>query len=283
MTNYDKLITSQDNTLIKTWTDCLQPKGIKKHGQFLVFGERAVLETIEYFPQLARNLILDASNMAPFTAQSANSAAQALQETVDFARKQTEANSPRFSTVAVSAELFKSLDVFGTRNPILVMATPEIPEADLGREPEGLEVLCALQDPSNLGALVRSAVAFGASKIILLKESTTPFHPKAVRAASATTLAMRYARGPSIKDLPAIADKTRDMPWVALDMLGTRIDDFRWPKSARLILGEEGHGVPESRAFEFVSIPMLGRVESLNATVASSIALYSYRQKNPVR
>ena len=63
---------------------------------------------------------------------------------------------------------------------------------------------------------------------------------------------------------------------LALDMHGKNLGTFTWPRNARLLIGEEGQGVPASKAFEFLSIPMAREVESLNATVAASIALYSY-------
>jgi TrmH family RNA methyltransferase len=105
----------------------------------------------------------------------------------------------------------------------------------------------------------------------LLKECATPFHPKAVRAASASTMLTPLAKGPSIRELENVKG-----PVLALDMQGTDIAKFKWPTNARLLIGEEGQGVPTSKSFTYLSIPMAKDVESLNATVAASVALYSY-------
>ena len=179
--------------------------------------------------------------------------------------------------IALARTIFEELDVSGTHYPLLLARTPDIGEADLSKAPEGLEVLCALGDPSNVGALLRSAAAFGASKVILLRECASPFHPKAVRAASASTLLTALERGPSIKDLPGVAINGAVL---ALDMNGRDLGKFEWPRNARLLIGEEGQGVPSSKSFEFLSIPMAKDVESLNATVAASVALYSYYNRH---
>lgn len=250
----DKTISSSSNPLVREWLDLHTSKGIRKHSQFLIAGERAVVETLQRFPSLARSLIVCADRHL----------ASPL-----IARARSLATEPKFSVVAVTKAIFDELDISGTHQPLLLAHTPEIPEANLSELPKGLEILCALGDPSNVGALLRSAAAFGASKIIFLRESASPFHPKATRAASAATLLTPLARGPSIKEIEGAV--------IALDMQGTSLASFSWPKNARLLIGEEGQGVPSRKTFTYVSIPMQNNVESLNATVAASVALYSYR------
>jgi TrmH family RNA methyltransferase len=261
----EKTILSASNTLLSEWRDCLQSKGIKKHGQFIISGERAVREVLELKPQLVRNLLLNVDHT------------ERWMELAEQANALTQSNTPRFSIVALGKTIFDELDVAGTRAPLLVVRTPEIPQADLSQEPKGLEILCAMGDPSNVGALLRSAAAFGVSRVILLQEAATPFHPKAVRAASATTLTVDLAKGPSIKELPMLF---KNGSVLALDMNGESIAQFAWPKDARLLIGEEGQGVPSSSAFKYLSIPMAKGVESLNAAIAASVAMYSYRSKN---
>lgn len=265
----DKQIASAQNDVYRTWIDCLSSKGIKKHGLFFLSGEKAVRETIEKFPHLLRSLVLTPDQIASSADLIAKARAQS--------RAREASSDARFSVVEVSKDLFRDLDVSGTKFPLLLLHAAEIPEMDLSKEPEGLEVLCSLGDPANVGALLRSAAAFGASKVILLQESASPFHPKAVRSASANTLTTKLLRGPSIKDLGLAFESGKAKgPIVALDMFGTPLRTYTWPKSVRVLVGEEGVGVPQSKAFTYVSIAMQPDVESLNATVATSIALHSY-------
>lgn len=267
-------ISSADNNVFKSLHDCLSSKGIKKHGQFLVFGERAVIDTLNLRTPLVRNLIL--KNEIP------NYAHQSINSKISNLLQLLQKTAPNSHLLKLEKNLFSELDVFGTNSPILVLNTPEIKEISLQHEPQGLEILCALSDPSNLGALLRSAAAFSASKVILLRESASPFHPKAVRAASAATLSCHLFRGPAVSDITSASDPIN---LVALDMNGEDLRKFDWPKNVRLLLGEEGLGVPKIRPdlnspFQKIAIPMAPNVESLNATVAASIAMYSYRSRH---
>jgi TrmH family RNA methyltransferase len=261
-------IISPDNEVYRGLRDSLESKGIHKHGQFMVFGAKAVRDTLKLHGHLARNLVL---------CHAINGGGPLHEEIQRLAGKRSELKAPSsFSTLELAEPLYDQLDIFGTRNPILVMQTPAITEIDLTAEPpQGLEILCALSDPANFGALLRSAAAFGARRVIMLKECTSPFHPRAVRAASATTLLTELARGPAIRDLTLAKG-----PIGALDMTGAPLTHFQWPKDVRLLLGEEGMGVPrELSAPKMIQIPMAPGVESLNATVAASIALFSYRSQ----
>jgi RNA methyltransferase, TrmH family len=276
----DKTIASASNPLFREWIDLLSSKGIKKQGLFLVAGEKAVAETLARFPHLARSLFVCADRHMdhPVIASSRASLASKGSAQSSAAAANSPSADTRFTVIALAKPLFDELDVSGTHAPLLLARTPEIRDADLKAKASGLEVLCALGDPANVGALLRSASAFGATKVILLKESASPFHPKAVRAASASTLLTKLERGPSIKDLPQLAEQNLlALPVLALDMHGKGMSEFAWPKDARLLIGEEGQGVPNSKAFEFLSIPMEKDVESLNATVAASVAMFSYR------
>ncbi|WP_245986946.1 TrmH family RNA methyltransferase [Azospirillum thermophilum] len=170
----------------------------------------------------------------------------------------------------LSPALFRALDVSGTNHPLLVGSVPAIPAIDLTQPPQGLELLCALGDPSNLGALLRSAAAFGPARVVLLEGAAHPFHPKCLRAASNAQFELTLLRGPRWAEVNHAAG-----PLVALDAGGEDLTRYDWPADLRLILGEEGQGVPADCPARRLSIPTTGAVESLNATVAASIALFA--------
>jgi TrmH family RNA methyltransferase len=133
-----------------------------------------------------------------------------------------------------------------------------------------------LGDPANVGALIRTAAALGIERVVLLKESAHPYHPKAIRAASGTTFTVSLAQGPSIRDLPEKATG------LTLDVRGENLPAFRWPKDVRLLVGEEGPGLPPIISGTRLAVPMTGSVESLNAVVAAGMALYAYRVQHPL-
>jgi len=259
---FDKTIHSKENSVYTELLQCQKTKGIKKFGFFMVCGFRAVLDCLSAHPHLAHNLIFPDDFGLSDEKQSTT-----------ILLKATPLKSQGLSFIALARPLFKELDLFGTNAPLLVLHVPEIPSYELANLSGGLEILCALGDPANVGALLRSAAAFGASRVILLKESASPFHPKAVRAASAATLTTPLFEGPSIQELKRIAEESEIS---ALDMGGAPIHRLHWSRDVKILIGEEGQGVPRGD-FRRISIPISSGVESLNATVAASIALYSYR------
>ena len=98
-----------------------------------------------------------------------------------------------------------------------------------------------------------------------------PFHPKALRAAANAQFELELMRGPS---WAALEEASGGM--YALDADGEEMHAFAWPASMRLILGEEGQGLPVALNAKRLAVPTTGAVESLNATVAASLALYAH-------
>lgn len=259
----ERQILSSSNPTFRSLLSLLGAKGIKDQGQYLLFGERVVREALAGGPK-AR------------TVASALLAVDGAQ-VGDFVRALPEGAT----VIRLSKPLFDELDVFGTRAPILVCETPAIPEWR-AEAPRGLELLLALSDPANLGACLRSAGAFGASKAILLKECASPYLPRATRAASGLTLATPLERGPSIRALAPLLEQRRGpaglASLIALDMKGAPLPRLKWPRpGARLLLGEEGQGVPDGLIATRAAIPMAPGAESLNAAAALSVALYAWQ------
>ncbi len=139
---------------------------------------------------------------------------------------------------------------------------------------KGLHPFLGLQNPENIGSVVRSAAAFRVSRIVLLKEAAHPFHPKAMRAAGTALLTTTFQRGPSIQDLTITG-----VPLFALDAGGKPLRSIQFPESFALLPGIEGPGIPDHvDGRKRISIPMEPGVESLNAATATAIALYEWRR-----
>jgi RNA methyltransferase, TrmH family len=175
---------------------------------------------------------------------------------------------PDLQLVLVSKDMFRELDVVGSGSPLVCLPVPEVQKWNSSQAPTKTELLCALGDPNNLGALLRSAKAFGIENVVLLEESCNPFHPKAIKASSGACFGLNYFKGPSIKHLSDVKNI------LALDMNGKDVREFNFTGAWRVLLGEEGQGVPSSLNCDRVSISYPGAVESLNATVAASILFY---------
>ncbi len=155
---------------------------------------------------------------------------------------------------------------------------------DVGPEPRGSlgpRVVGAwgLQDPGNLGAILRSAAAFGFDEVILGPGCADPFEPKALRGSMGAAFLVTIRRCGSLEQV------LDDGAWIALDggdgALPLPNADLREP--LRLLVGNEGHGwkgVALPAAITRVAIPMRG-VESLNAAVAMGIACFESARRRP--
>lgn len=241
-------ITSASNELFKNWKNLDTAKGIRKAGEFFLMGEKLIREFAEN-KELQKRF--------PVKAEIFTEDLHPLKLASDR------------STFKLSKNLFKEIDFVGTHFNLLLLSLPEIESFDPSKGPEGLELICPLGDPGNLGAVIRSALAFNSSRVILTEEAAFPFTPKAVKASAGAVLQMPLARAGSLQS-GAYSEI------YALDMVGSDIENFKWPKNLRLLVGEEGSGVREMKGLMKLKINT-GSVESLNATVAASIALYSYK------
>jgi TrmH family RNA methyltransferase len=145
-------------------------------------------------------------------------------------------------------------------------------------------VLAGLQDPGNLGTIVRSAEAFGATGIVFLPGTVSAWNPKAVRASAGSifrlpsltatetdALAHLRAAGASILATAATA--------------GQPVERANLAGPVALIIGNEGNGVPPELAAQAdaaITIPCPGPVESLNAAVAASVLLYEASRQRAI-
>ena len=244
------MIESHSNPHFKRWKSLLARQGINKHQQVLIMGRKIV-------PELKQQSKINLLEII------------CREDQFDLARSlQIEA-----PIRTVKNGLFQEIDNLGSHFPIACIAAPHIPKFDPNAPLEGLHLFLAMSDPQNLGATIRSAMAFGVRQIILLSESAHPFLPRSVRSSSGTLLSAPLSYGPKLSEC-------KDLNLNGLDMDGTPIHQYQWPENMRLLIGEEGGGLPSFISDQNkISIPIQPNVESLNAMAATSIALFCYNHK----
>lgn len=245
-------ITSSTNQFFKTLKSLTTAKGIKENKMFFLMGEKLVNEFLE-------------SSNAEYKIEYIIHDAEIPQRT--SARK-----------TFLSKELFKEIDVLGTKSPMLVLSYNAIGVKDLNLTPKGLELICPLGDPRNLGALIRTSLAFGVSEVILTQESTHPFLPHAIKASAGAVLKTKFSLAQNlVSEIPLTGEN------YALALHGESLEKVKWPKNLRLWVGEEGPGLKlehsQKRTMKFVNIPT-NEVESLNAMVSTSLALWEWKKQN---
>ncbi len=245
-------ISSASNAQYKAWQSLLSSKGIKEHQQFFLMGSKLVEEFL-LRPSDHFKIEYVIYHQIPHFQTSAK-------------------------TTILTKDLFKELDVLGTNFPLLVLSFQAFPIKQIEQAPRGLEIICPLGDPRNLGALIRSAVGFGVREMILTQESTHPFLPHSIKASAAAALRMSFSIvKEKLSNLPLIAEN------YALELHGTPLQQVQWPRDLRLWVGEEGPGLSlsheQKRQMKFIHIPTTG-IESLNATISTTLALWEWKKLN---
>lgn len=187
-------------------------------------------------------------------------------------RELDESGTPTFAVDDRTAEALSDLD-----SPTGVVAVAPIRRRTM-REVlarAGLVlVLADLNDPGNAGTLLRSAEAFGASGALFGTAGVDPHHPKVVRAAMGSLFRLEFA----VADPPALGEAAAELGVSVVGLApGSRpLEAAGWRGRRALVVGNERHGLGGWAAVceSLVEVPMAGAVESLNAAVAGSIALY---------
>jgi tRNA G18 (ribose-2'-O)-methylase SpoU len=189
----------------------------------------------------------------------------------------------------IADELLKQLSQKDEASELLaVVATPK---DDLKHIPISDQATVIVFDrpssPGNLGAIIRSADAFGASGIIVTGHGVDPYSQETISASTGSLFALPIVRLPSHKELATwIKAQKKLLPKlsvIATDEKGSeQIDQHDFSGPTVLLVGNETHGLSKAYmelADHYVSIPMGGSASSLNAAVATSIILYEIHCK----
>jgi len=245
-----KEINSWHNRDFQAFLKILKGQGVKQHGLAFFSGPKQVNEVLTEFPEHCEGLILSEKHKMP--------------EGIP---------TPSLQAYSLSAELFREVDAFGTNHPVLIVRVPSFPSWEAGSRSKGCTLLIPFQDPSNVGAVIRSAAAFGVTNLVMLKEAAHPFHYKSTRAGGSALLRVLISDGPSIQELGSAKS-----PIITLSAGGEDIRNYAFPESFCLLPGMEGPGLPPKLGhLKSLSIPIEQGVESLNAALATGIALYAWR------
>ena len=193
--------------------------------------------------------------------------------------------SQRFASL--SEKLLESVSYTKTPQGIIVLAQrPEASELRLAAQLEAnplLVVLHQINNPVNVGAILRTSEAAGVVGVITTRNTSDPFSPKSLRGAMGSAFRLPMWNGPSYVEVIEWC-RQRGIVTVCSEVEATTLyTSFDWKVPSALILGPESTGLtPEELelADQRVSIPMRGMAESLNVAVAAGVLLFeSARQR----
>ncbi len=265
------VITSRDNKWLKQFRAALRGTGPHDGELIGVEGPKLVEEALRSGLEAQALLVSEAGE---------REAGQILDAAGD-----SESGIPRSRVLRTTNKLFES--VAGTDAPQGVAALFRQREwgfDDILRGPGEMAcssplviVLAAVQDPGNVGTILRSAEAFGATGAVATRGTADPWSPKALRASAGSALRLPVLRGMAIPVLLAQLKMAKVKIYAASSAHRNGVVKADLCEAAAIFVGNESSGVPaevERAADAIISIPMAAAVESLNAGVAASLVLY---------
>ena len=187
----------------------------------------------------------------------------------------------------VSQQAFQSIaDTVTSQGVVIIAQRPAVvPETIVDRISTAtlplVVFLHRINNPSNLGAVIRTAEAAGAAAVVVSSESADAFSPKAIRASMGSAFRLPIWQGISFDDALAWARANR-LTTTAADAEGDVSHfDVDWFKPRMLVFGSEAHGLSaeeREQVDEIIKIPMEREVESLNLAVAAGVILFEARR-----
>ena len=202
-------------------------------------------------------------------------------EAADVART-AEAHGAR--VLNVSETVFAAMSPVRTPSGVVAIARREPVDADgVCHRAEGLLLIAVdVQDPGNLGSLIRAGEAGGVSGVLVCGTSANPFSWKAVRGSMGSILRVPVAAGLTLEGAVSCTRKHGGRVIASVPRHGRDPDAVRWGGRVAVLMGGEGAGLSEAAvglADELVTIPMTEPVESLNVAVAAAILVYAARRQ----
>ncbi|HET8782637.1 MAG TPA: RNA methyltransferase [Pyrinomonadaceae bacterium] len=184
-------------------------------------------------------------------------------------------------SASVSEKLLESISYTKTPQGIVVLAKrPDSSEKRLAQTLDTkplLVVLHQINNPVNVGAILRTAEAAGAGGVITTRNTSDPFSPKSLRGAMGSAFRLPIWSGPAYEEVIEWC-RQRNIETLATDAdAALSHTEYDWTQATALVLGQESTGLTvleTERASQVVSIPMHGAVESLNVSVAAGILLF---------
>ncbi len=258
-----QVITSKENEYVKHVRKLKDKKYRDEHHEFIVEGTKLVEEAIQEGMDIHKIIICEDCVEGGVIEQK------------------TMYEIAKYPCMYVTEKILKHMTDVASPQGMLAVIHKEDKEEEIDFTQDVMLLLDGIQDPGNLGTMIRTADSCAMNQIIVSKDTADPYNPKVVRSTMGAIYRVKIIRVESL-------EKTiKQLQKRGIKVLGTSLQaeksiytiDY---KKKAYVIGNEANGVkPEvlEACTELVKIPMLGRAESLNAAVAASVILYEEVRK----
>ncbi|HET7656792.1 MAG TPA: RNA methyltransferase [Bacillales bacterium] len=250
-----KFIESKQNPQVKEWKKLHAKKGRRKSGTFLIEGLHLIEEAVKSGVFITQWIFDERTWDIP-----------------------PEWEIPEHAHYVVTARVMKELSEMET--PPGAMAVCKQPENRFREDRKGRFLLIdAVQDPGNLGTLIRTADAAGLDGVVLGQGCVDPYNGKVLRATQGSLFHLPVVEGDLAEWIARFKEQEIRVFGTSLDG-GISYREIECPESFALIVGNEGSGVDPAilaETDENLYVPIFGRAESLNVSIAAGILLYGLK------
>jgi TrmH family RNA methyltransferase len=260
-----RIVQSRQNARVKELRAALRKSGKPESGLIALEGQHLVEEALRSNLRITtifvRSGSLSLANSLPLHPHT-----EILELTPDIFASAVTTESPQPIAALAEAPVFTLESILAKPHPLIVVSA-------------------GLQDPGNLGTIVRSAEAFGAHGIIALPGTVSIWNPKALRASSGSAFRLPVVSATTREVFSALASRKIRTVATTVDR-GTPAQELDLTQPIALFIGNEGSGLPpelDSQCDKRITIPSPGPVESLTAAIAASILLYEAARQRQSR
>ena len=255
------LITSKDNEIVKHIRKLRDKKSRSEFGEFIIEGIKMIEEAVREKAKIKMVIVCEELNQSPI-------------------QKEILYKIAKEKIVYVNDKVFKSLtDVTTPQGILAVIEKQDKTEIDFSKDL--YLVLDNIQDPGNMGTILRTADSIALTQIIVPKQNADCYSPKVVRSTMGAIFRV------NVIEVEDLAKTIKEMKKHKISIYATSLEtnesiyDVEYKKCA-IVIGNEGNGVSKEileLADKKIKIPMPGKTESLNAGVATGIILYNAIKK----
>lgn len=255
-----QVISSKDNEIVKNVKKLKEKKYRDLENKFIVEGVKLVQEAIEEKSNI--NLIV------------------VCEECINDGTisKELLYKIAKYECIYVTEKIFNMLTDVKTPQGILAVITKKNANNEIDYTQDIIIALDGIQDPGNLGTILRTVDSANLKQIIISKNSADSYNPKVVRSTMGAIFRVNIIEVDNLAEtLKQVKKNKFEVVVTALDT-NNNIYDIEY-KNKVIVIGNEANGVSkevQDLADKKVKIPMLGKTESLNASVAASIMIYEY-------
>ncbi len=244
----NEILTSSQNDRVKAWRKLSQKKHRDAEKAYWIEGVHLLEEALQSGADIKEIIAVEGSDL--------------------------QLAWTKFPVTVVSDSVFKSISQ--TPSPQGIAAVVGFGELDYTPQQGHLLLLDAVQDPGNLGTMIRTADAAGFSAVVLGKGCADLYNDKTIRATQGSLYHLPIYKADLAALLPELKAEGY-YTWVTDLTESTYFHECEVPQKVALIMGNEGQGVSEAlihAADQAVKIPILGQAESLNVGIAAAVLVY---------